>query len=141
MNVTKYFLIAFVLFCDCGHAQNGHDEIMAMMDRQSECWNRGDLDCFMEGYWKSDSLKFIGKSGVTYGWNATLDRYKTNYPDKAAMGHLRFDILHLDDISPDSKFMVGKWFLKREDGDIGGHFTLLWRKVGGQWVIVADHSS
>lgn len=116
-------------------------EILATMARQEACWNQGDLECFMNGYWESDSLKFIGKSGITYGWQATLDRYKRGYPDRAAMGKLTFDILHVEKISGKSVMVVGKWELKREEDTPGGHFSLLWKKINGEWVIVADHSS
>lgn len=96
----------------------------------------------MKGYWESDSLMYIGKSGVTYGYARTLANYKKNYPDKAAMGTLKFDIIKVEFPSPNVAFVVGKWHLTRpEKGDIGGHYTLLWRKINGEWVIVADHSS
>jgi ketosteroid isomerase-like protein len=95
----------------------------------------------MVGYWNDDSLMFIGKSGVTYGYNNTLNNYKKGYSDTAQMGKLVFDILQVKRISVDHYFVVGKWFLKRSVGDIGGHYTLLFRKIKGRWVIVADHSS
>ena len=96
----------------------------------------------MNGYWESDSLMYIGKSGVTYGYIATLQRYKKNYPDKSTMGTLKFDIIKVNFISKDACFVVGKWYLTRpEKGDVGGHYTLLWRKMNGNWVIVSDHSS
>lgn len=115
--------------------------ILAIMDRQEKCWNNGDLECFMNGYWESEDLKFIGKNGITYGWQATLDRYRKGYPDKAAMGKLTFTILHTDAISKKSVMVVGKWHLQRADDAPEGHFSLIWRKIDGEWVIVADHSS
>ena len=117
--------------------------IQAIMDQQTRCWNEGNLTCFMEGYWRSDSLMFIGKSGITYGFDSTLARYQRRYPDRATMGQLRFEIISLDALSSDAYSMVGKWFLKRDAsvGDIDGHFTLLLRKMSGRWYIVQDHSS
>ncbi len=112
--------------------------ILAM---QSDAWNAGNLDAFMQGYWKNDSLKFIGKAGITYGWQKTLDNYKKNYPDAAAMGKLNFTILETKRLSVLYYFVVGKWNLTRTIGDIGGHFTLLFKKINKNWVIVADHSS
>ena len=85
---------------------------------------------------------FIGKSGVTYGYDQTLANYRKSYPDMDAMGELSFDIIKLTKLAPDAYYVIGKWHLKRDkDGDIGGHYTLLFRKIKGQWVIVADHSS
>jgi hypothetical protein len=95
----------------------------------------------MQTYWKSDSLMFIGKSGVVWGWQQTLDNYKRGYPDTAAMGKLTFDIIQVKPLDKNHYFVVGKWMLKRSIGDIGGHYTLLMRRIRGQWKIVADHSS
>ncbi|HKP32115.1 MAG TPA: nuclear transport factor 2 family protein [Chitinophagaceae bacterium] len=116
-------------------------EILNILKTQTEAWNRGDIDAFMHGYWESDSLKFIGKSGVTYGYKATLDRYKKNYYDTAQMGKLAFDLIEVKQLSPEYYFVVGKWSLKRSVGDVGGLYTLLFRKIHGRWVIVVDHSS
>jgi ketosteroid isomerase-like protein len=115
--------------------------IRAVMQAQQDSWNKADLNGFMEGYWRSSDLKFVGKTGVTYGWQATLERYQKGYPDAAAMGKLSFDILHLEKISPKAALMVGKWHLQREADAPQGYFSLVWRKLKGQWVIVADHSS
>ena len=111
------------------------------MDQQTRCWNAGDLKCFMEGYWHSDSLMFISKTGITYGYDSTLARYQRRYPDRAAMGQLRFDVLSLEAVSEDAYFMVGQWSLARSVGDLEGHFTLLFRCIEGKWSIVMDHTS
>jgi len=108
---------------------------------QRDCWNKGDISCFMDTYWKSDSLKFIGKDGITYGWDATMSRYKKKYPDKSHMGTLSFDVLEMEYLAPNTMMLVGRWGLQREMGDVGGHFTLIWRRIVGVWVIVTDHSS
>ena len=84
---------------------------------------------------------FIGKSGVTYGCQNTLNNYKKGYPDTAAMGKLTFDLLEIKRLSVIYFFVVGKWHLTRRIGDIGGHFTLLFKKVKNKWVIIAEHSS
>lgn len=115
--------------------------ILKILDDQTLYWNKGDLDNFVTGYWNNDSLMFIGSSGVIYGYQNTLFRYKKSYSDTSKMGKLRFEIIHLKKLSPKYYFVVGKWFLKRSIGDAGGHFSLLIRKINGQWKIVADHSS
>lgn len=116
-------------------------KILSILQRQTEDWNRGNIDAFMIGYWNSDSLMFIGKSGITYGYKKTLENYKKNYSDTAQMGKLSFNILQVKRLSNEYYYVVGKWFLKRSVGDIGGHYNLLFRKINGKWVIVADHSS
>lgn len=115
--------------------------IRQTLDQQTQAWNRGDIEGFMNGYWENDSLMFIGKSGVTYGWANTLDNYKKGYPDTAAMGKLTFNIISVKKLSKQYYHVTGKWQLARTIGDLSGHYTLLFQKIGGRWVIIADHSS
>lgn len=115
--------------------------IRTVMSQQQDAWNNGDLVAFMHGYWNTDSLQFISSRGVNYGWQATLAGYQKGYPTKEAMGILTFTILSLEKLSDTSAFMIGKWHLKRSADEPNGHFTLLWKKIKGQWVIVADHTS
>ena len=144
--MKKYLFSFFLLvpFFTFAQKLKNKDEklIREVLSKQVSAWNSGNLDQFMEGYWVSDSLRFIGKSGITYGWQATLNNYRKGYPDKASMGTLAFEILHIEALGKNAAFVIGKWQLKRpEKGDIGGHFSLLWRKTKGKWVIYADHSS
>jgi ketosteroid isomerase-like protein len=136
-------MVALVLSAStCLQAQNADVKaILSILDKQTAAWNSGDITAYMDGYWESDSLMFIGKSGITYGWRPTLENYKRGYPDTAAMGKLAFTILHVKNLAKDSYFVVGKWHLTRSIGNIGGHYTLLFRKIKGRWLIVADHSS
>lgn len=115
--------------------------IRSALETQSRAWNDGNLEVFMKAYWPSDSLMFVGKSGVTYGWQNTLNNYKKGYPDTASMGKLNFDLIEVKRLSAIYFSVVGKWQLTRSIGNVGGHFTLLWRKVKNKWVIVQDHSS
>src|SRR4051812_29898163 len=112
-----------------------------IMQKQEVAWNKGDLEGFMSSYWNSDSLKFISKNGITYGWKSTLDHYKRSYPDKEAMGELTFAILSVEQFSDTVCYVTGKWNLKRTAGELGGYYTLLWKKINGKWVIVIDHTS
>lgn len=115
--------------------------IKKVLQMQEDAWNAGDIGAFMDGYWKSDSLLFVGKAGPIYGWQGALDRYTKTYPDRASMGRLTFDLLRFDGLSVNSYFVLGKWYLRRENGDLGGTFTLLFKKIEGKWLIVADHTS
>ncbi len=114
------------------------DSLMAI---QQNDWNAGNIDGFMKTYWNSDSLLFIGKKGVTNGWQKTLDNYKKSYPDKAAMGRLNFEIIKHEPIAGKAVYTIGKWAVYRTSDTLGGHFTLLWKKIDGNWKIVADHTS
>lgn len=139
----KKIIFSFFLLINLHSSAQSTDEqtIRQLLSDQTVAWNKGDLQNFMKGYWENDSLMFIGKSGVTYGWTNTLNNYKRGYPDTAAMGKLSFDLLHVKSLSADYFQVVGKWFLKRSIGDLSGHYTLLLKKISGLWVIVADHSS
>ncbi len=129
-------------FFTTGHAQsNDETAVRQILNNQEKAWNSGDITSFMAGYWKSDSLMFIGKSGVTYGWQKTLDNYKKNYPDTVAMGNLTFNLLEVKSLSPEYYFVTGKFHLQRTIGNLEGYFTLLFRKINGHWFIIKDHSS
>jgi len=140
--MRKVFLAFFLLATSMVSAQSKDElAIREILDNQTAAWNRGDIEGFMKGYWENDSLMFIGKSGVTYGWSNTLKNYKKNYPDTATMGKLAFTLIQVKKLSKEYYHVTGKWFLKRSIGDIGGHYTLLFRKINGRWVIISDHSS
>lgn len=139
--MKRILLCLFLFSCVQTFAQDDATAIRNLLATQTATWNRGDLEGFMQTYWKSDSLLFVGKSGATRGWQKTLDNYKRGYPDKDAMGQLAFDILEVRPLSTDHYFVVGKWMLKRKAGDLSGHYTLLLRKIAGSWKIIADHSS
>ncbi len=130
-----------MFFVSASAQKNDEKTIRSLLEEQRLAWNNGDKEKFMDTYWQSDSLMFIGKSGVTYGWQNTLNNYKKGYPDTAAMGKLTFDILEVKRLSVMYFFVVGKWHLTRSIGDVGGHFTLLFKKIKNKWVIVTDHSS
>lgn len=143
------FLVFFLLATTQIFAQSkparpaGGDElaIRRILGEQTAAWNRGDIKSFMNGYWKNDSLMFIGKSGITYGWTNTLNNYKKGYPDTTAMGKLSFNIITVKRLSKKYYQVVGKWHLSRSIGDLSGHYTLLFEKINSRWVIIADHSS
>ena len=142
MSKSTILLLLYIITTYSSFAQSKDEmEVRRILALQTKEWNDGNIPAFMNTYWKSDSLMFVGKTGITYGWQKTLDNYKKNYPDTAAMGKLTFDLLEVKRLSSDYFFVVGKWHLTRSIGDIGGIFTLLFRKLANRWLIIADHSS
>ena len=135
------FALALLFSLSLFAQDKGESSIRQMLTEQTKSWNSGDLESFMQPYWKSDSLMFVGKSGVVWGWQPTLDNYKKGYPNRDAMGQLSFDILVVKKLSPEYYHVTGKWMLKRTIGDVSGHYTLLVRRIKGEWKIVYDHSS
>jgi hypothetical protein len=138
------FLISFlVLSCAKNVNENPNNavaEIKIVLQQQQNDWNSGSIDSFMNGYWKSDSLSFIGSSGIKYGWENTRNAYINKYPDKVTMGVLSFDILKTDIIGTSNALSTGKFTLERKSGQVSGYFTLLWKKINQKWVIVSDHT-
>ena len=116
-------------------------EIRNILYKQQRDWNRGDIDAFMEGYLKSQSLVFSGSNGPIYGWEATRNRYKKTYSNRKKMGKLKFDILNMIGLSTNIIQLQGKFYLTRNIGDASGYFTLNWIKVKNQWYIISDHTS
>ena len=141
----KNFILFLILSISVAASAQTKDKdetiIHKILDDQTAAWNRGDIENFMSGYWENDSLLFIGKSGVTNGWKQTLANYKKGYPDTAAMGKLSFNIIQVKRLSVMYFSVVGKWNLARSIGDLNGHYTLLFKKIKGKWVIIQDHSS
>jgi ketosteroid isomerase-like protein len=116
--------------------------VRKVLDDQVEAWNRGDLDGFMEGYWRSDDLQFFSGGTVTNGWQATLDRYRKRYQAEGKeMGKLTFSGLDVQPLSHDAVFVRGRWKLVTSKDSPEGLFTLLFRWIDGKWVIVHDHTS
>jgi len=134
-------LIAMLLSIAVTAQSADESAIRKILDEQTRSWNEGNLEDFMKGYWKSDSLMFIGSKGVTYGFQNTLNNYKTSYSDADKMGKLQFQLLKVQRLSPEYYFVVGRWHLTRNAGNVGGHYDLIFRKINGKWVIISDHSS
>ena len=149
-NVLKILFFS-ILLSSCEHSEkpdfiqmrkNTIGIINQKMSEQEACWNNGDIECFMEHYWHSDSLLFIGKSGLTYGWQPTLNNYIRSYPDKSAMGKLTFTNEVKEFIDIETVQVVGQWELQRDSlENLGGYYSLIWKMKNAKWVIVADHSS
>ncbi|CAN5419040.1 nuclear transport factor 2 family protein [soil metagenome] len=115
--------------------------IRKVMDDQAVAWNKGDIDGFMAGYWKSEKLVFISTDKVTRGWQPTLDNYKKGYDSRAKMGVLKFSDLEFFVLSNDAAIVLGSWALTREKDNPHGKFTLTFRKFKDGWHIVMDHTS
>ena len=120
--------------------ENDKTEILKVLDQQQKAWNTFDLEGFMQGYWKSEELKFYGSNGVTQGWQQTLSNYKKRYPSKDEMGKLNFTIDAVSKIEKDSYYVMGQYHLARTIGDAHGTFMIIFKKIDGLWKIIADSS-
>jgi len=136
------FFILLPAFCFSQEKEwkGEQQEIRTVIEKQRQDWNNYDLEAFMEGYWKSEELKFFGSSGVTYGWQNTLDRYKKGYPSKDHTGDLTFVVKEISKIQEGSYFVMGEFHLVRNVGDTNGIFMIIFKKINGQWKIISDTS-
>ena len=117
------------------------DEIRKVMEAQTIAWNKGDIEGFMIGYWKSPQMTFVSGDNVTKGWQETTDRYKKNYDTREKMGVLTFTDLEIEVLSKDSAKVLGRWKVAHEPKDSQGRFTLIFRKLKDGWRIIHDHTS
>ena len=115
--------------------------VRRVLEDQQAAWNRGDVDAFLTGFWNSEKTVFAGSGGILHGWSALRERYRKNYPDRAAMGTLAFSDLEVTPLCAGAALVVGKWHLARHAGPIGGVFTLVLRQFPEGWRIVSDHTS
>ena len=115
--------------------------VRAVLEAQSQAWNRGDIEGYMDGYARSQNTVFVSGDDVTRGWQPVLDRYKKKYDSRDKMGTLTFSDLEITPIGNDAAVVLGRWHLQRANDEPHGRFTLLFRKTKRGWKIVHDHSS
>lgn len=119
-------------------AEQAEADMIAVIETQQAAWNNGDITGFMAGYIQNETLRFASGGSVTRGWQDTHDRYQARYSDRSIMGELIFDDLEAQRLSADAGVVHGRWQLIRENDAPSGLFTLIFRKIDGQWVIVSD---
>ena len=115
--------------------------ILEELKQQEEYWNGGDINRFMDTYYKSDSISFTSSNGVNYGWTNILERYKKAYPTKKEMGRLEFELIELRPLSDTHYLCLGKYTLRYPESTSNGFFSLLWQKIDEKWKIISDHTS
>lgn len=141
----KYLLLVllFSIGFSCTTNRNEADDInqiKKILNDQQHSWSNGDIEGFMSGYWKSDSLKFYSGAKLSKGWQNTLDNYKVRYPTSAHTGTLNFKIADISKINEDAYWVMGEYHLKREVGNAKGTFMIIFKRMDGEWKIVADSS-
>ncbi len=146
ISIPCLLCLAGALLAGChapgeGTVEADASSIRSLLSDQEGAWNEGDLRGFMKGYLASESLRFASGGDVTYGWKAALERYERGYPDREAMGRLRFSDTDVTMISEDAALVFGHWKLEKEEDKPSGLFTLLIRRTGDGWRIVHDHTS
>jgi ketosteroid isomerase-like protein len=142
------FFLAVAALVSPAHAQgaktaagsNEVESIKKLLNDQKECWNRQDIEGFMTGYWRSEEMTFSGGGKIARGWQATIDRYKKNYP-KEKMGQLDFRNIEVTLLSDSAAMVLGDFHLTMPDRVSEGNFTLVLKKMSDGWKVIHDHSS
>jgi uncharacterized protein (TIGR02246 family) len=135
------YLILLFGFVQVIKAQNPEQEIRDILNKQLISWNAGDIKGFMFYYWQSDSLQFVTSKGIVKGWENMLSYYQKAYPTKEKMGSLDFDVIDVHILSPESAFLIGRWRVLSNEKTNEGYFSLVFKKIKGDWLIVVDHTS
>jgi ketosteroid isomerase-like protein len=144
--VVTVLLLTFTI--SCGESPSASKSVLAgqhpalsILRDQESAWNEGDIERFMEHYWKSDSLTFSSTGTTTYGWEETLANYRRRYPTVEKMGKTHFYDLEVYPLYDEAALVLGRWFLNRQPDPLKGNFSVVFQKIDGQWVIIHDHSS
>ncbi|WP_339712693.1 nuclear transport factor 2 family protein [uncultured Kriegella sp.] len=142
MKTLSTFLVLLCLASGYAQTSDNNDiaQIQSILDQQERAWSEGDLEGFMQGYWKSDSLTYFSRGKITQGWQTTLDNYKKGYPSKAHTGTLKFKIAKITKINKEAYYVMGEYFLEREVGDANGTFMIVFKYINGEWKIISDSS-
>ncbi|WP_430815319.1 YybH family protein [Carboxylicivirga sp. RSCT41] len=146
-----YLLVVSILLSACLHQTNEnsvitsvHEDvkqtILEQMEASRQCWNKGDFEGYMQVYWQSDSLRFMGLNSLTKGWQSTLDNYKRGYPTADHRGVLEYRFKHFNQLSDDCVLVIGSFHLERSIGNAEGNFSLIWKRIDGHWKIIVDHT-
>lgn len=138
--MKRLYILLTIILLNAG-LQAQEKEILQVLHQQAKAWNNGDLKGYMNGYWKNDSLKFIGRNGITTGWEATLKNYEKGYPTKEKMGTLKFSEVQVKMLGKKHAYVIGKWELAREKDTPKGIYTLIFEKFKEGWRCISDHTN
>lgn len=143
MKIVAVLFVGLFAFSSCVNQQEADDkqQILELLFQQASDWNNGDIDAYMNGYWKSDKLRFASGDRVNYGWETTLSYYKKAYPSKLEMGELVFSDIVVELINSNSAIVFGRWQLTRKTDTPHGLFTLHFKNFSEGWKIISDHTS
>ena len=143
--MVRYIAILLFILNSCATSPQGNareiDAIKQVLTSQQLCWNNGDIDGFMLGYWNSEKFEFSWVNGTEYGWENALEKYKISYPTKESMGEFIFEILEVKLTSDTTAILDGEWELIRKNDNPNGSFTYIFKKIENNWLIISDYST
>ena len=143
--MVRYITILLFILNSCAKSPQANiseiDAIKKVLATQQICWNNGDIDGFMLGYWNSNKFKFSWVNGIEYEWKNLLEKYKISYPTKESMGEFSFEILDVKLTSDTTAVLDREWELIRKNDNPKGSFTYIFQKIENNWLIIKDYTT
>ncbi len=142
LSLGTLLILSLLPFCYAAE-EDPAESVRAVLEKQVSAWNAGDLERFLETYWKSDDLTFFSGGTITRGWQATRERYRKRYlSDGDEMGYLAFSEMSIQMLGDTGALAKGRWLLQRSGKkDLSGLFSLTIRRLPEGWRIIHDHTS
>jgi ketosteroid isomerase-like protein len=97
--------------------------VRAVLDAQVAAWNRGEIEGYMAGYWRSENTVFVSGNKITHGWQTVLAHYQKSYDSRDKMGTLTFSDLEITPLGAGSAIALGRWHLQRAKDEPHGTFS------------------
>lgn len=141
LSLFLLLVILLSLKTTSAQSQTDRDAVSSAVKQHLECWNKRNLDCYLNDYWHSDSLKVLGEEGIVHGYKALSKTLKESYSNQVDMGKLKYDIDSIENLGSGKVMVIGMYHMDRGYDKVSGAFMLVWAKKDGKWVIVIDHSS
>ena len=143
--MLRYIALLLFIFNSCAKSPQSNiieiDAIKKVLATQQICWNNGDIDGFMLGYFNSEKFEFFWVNGTEYGWENDLEKYKISYPTKESMGEFSFEILDVKLTSDTTAVLDGECKLIRKNDNPKGSFTYIFQKIENNWLIISDYTT
>jgi uncharacterized protein (TIGR02246 family) len=129
-----------ILTASIAMAQSDEAAIRAVIQKELDTWNSGDIEGYVNLYAPVDSVRMIYNGGEVIGKENILQFYKKHWP-KDRMGRLEFTDVRLERVSPEYFYTQGHFHVTQADGKkVKGRFSGLMKKIDGKWYLYTDHS-
>lgn len=134
--------LGFAYWVAVGWQRDTDPQVRAVLMRQQEAWNAGELERFMEDYWDSDELTFFSEGKVTKGYTGLQERFRKRYQSEGKeMGTLTFSDLDVTPMGVNHAVARGRWKVITSKESFDGLFTLTLFRFPDGWKITHDHTS
>ena len=139
-------LLAIVLIAACNSTPAdttpppSASQLIGVIQKSAEDWNKGDLAGFMDSY--DDSATMMSHHGLI-GKDSMMIHYKETYfKAGAARQQLSFDAFHLEPLAGNYVLLTGRFTLNGNNlPTLSGWFSLVCVKRNNGWKILHDHTS